>query len=284
MFNQDVSLRERLKRDFGVDLPVNDGSGTRDAPLVVEVASPADAGMTAERVLSFLLRGRGLATSREVFWRLIESGPADNMQQRYRIEVKWFGPSEIETETVSYYFASAPTNGSVWPRAVIALDPNVQMRFPWKLGWLDYKDSAEYETETPGLGYSHNYCASGISFTAYAYPRDPQKVAMMGRAAAVESEMEAAINAITETKPGLHVLKSVRPPSWCSPDARAVLYRSNGERSRSDVLDSVLVIDHRNGVFLKLRASWIVDERGLLAFETLEAAEQILLPMGKLDS
>ena len=268
-----MTLREAFKRDFGVDLPVNDGTGTRADPAVVEAASPADAGMIAERVLTFLMRGKGLADRCEIFWRLLESGPTDTGQQRYRIEDKRFGPKTINSEIANYYFISNPAHTSEWPRAIVDIDPEARIRFPWKLGWLDHKSRVDYENRQPGLGYSHDYAAPNIGFTFYVYRGNDARV---GSAVAISGQIESAMEAIAQVKKNLRIVGKVKPPTWCSPEALAVLYGETDEKSEKVRPDSLVIIDRRNGLFIKIRPSWIFDDQFIFVSDTIDSAGALL--------
>lgn len=258
-----MQLREAFRRDFGIDIPVLSGHGDRAEPFVLGTGSTAEAGAHAVRLIGAYLRGHAMATQRESCWKLLDSGPYEAGLQRYRFDVKWFSPTELVNETISYYFAAVPPLPEPWPEYVVGIDPAAGVRASWKLGWLDFERRHDYPD--PQLGYSLHWGAIGMAITVYVYRRELRDET---ENAAVDRELRDAVASIADSKSEFRFHSELRPPSWCSDAARAVLLRSQEQ-------DSFLIVDRRNRHTVKLRATTRADERIALIGESLDAAADL---------
>jgi hypothetical protein len=253
-------LREAFRRDFGIDIPLLSGHGGRADPFVLEAGSAAAAGAYAVRLVGAYLRGHALATQREACWKLLDSGPYEAGLQRYRFDVKWFSPTELVNETVSYFFAAVPALAEPWPEYVVGVDPAAGLRAGWKLGWLDFERRHDYPD--PQLGYSLHWGAIGMAITVYVYRRE---LGDGTEKAAVDRELRDAVSSIADSKSEFRFHSELRAPAWCSEAARVALFRSEAEYS-------FLIVDRLNHHTVKLRATTRADERIALIGESLDAA------------
>lgn len=97
-----MNIREQIRKDFGVDLPVKGGSGISiEDPLEIELTEINDYIGAEYAFLKYLGLGRGIE------WRVIEQALLyhnDKKIDKIVIETKEFTEDEIITQTENYYF------------------------------------------------------------------------------------------------------------------------------------------------------------------------------------
>ncbi|RWE15208.1 MAG: hypothetical protein EOS61_10450 [Mesorhizobium sp.] len=247
-----MKFRELFNRDFGIDLPIGGGEGTRSNPVVFDqVATVEEAAVLTETVLKLYHQGRATSCGPEIFWKIIGSGPTTSKQQRYSIARVLIEKDEVITERASYYFVAPATNHGVWPRAVAASETAQGFSFPLKLGWLDHIRRHDYEADAPGMGYSHHYGATGVDYTVYVYKGGRNAHSGVEWAAAVEEQVELGIAGVAQHRGGIDSVHRQGIPQLLSSDTRGAFFLEGPERQQS-----LLVVDHKDGTFVKVRATW----------------------------
>ena len=97
-----MKIRELIRKDFGVDLPIKGGSGNSiEDPLEIELTEINDYIGAEYAFLKFLGIGRGIE------WRVMEQALLhhnDRKIDKIVIETKEFTEDEIITQTENYYF------------------------------------------------------------------------------------------------------------------------------------------------------------------------------------
>ncbi len=97
-----MTIRERIRQDFGVDLPIKDGKGNSiDDPLVIEKVGINDYVGAEYEFLKYIGIGRG------VKWKTISQAllfHKDKKIDRIKIEVIETTQTEIITTIENYYF------------------------------------------------------------------------------------------------------------------------------------------------------------------------------------
>ena len=263
-----LTLRERLLRDFGVDLPIHGGTGRRDAPIVVSTAdlqSAVDVQMTA---IGCFGKGRGIA------WRLVEQEIVDAGLRTVRvgIETVEIGERDVTTQQEACYFAldAMPTNGTVMslPAPSGFVDPSSGLRLPYQLGWLQFDGSTDNEPAHPGLGWSVAYGGLGIQATVYAYDQGKAIEPNDLESERVQGEFRTAVEGVLGVNPGASVVKQglIGDASARGRFLLAVL-----ELPEEKLSAALLTV--RNGYFVKARLTWQAKEAEIhrMAQETIGA-------------
>jgi hypothetical protein len=136
-----TELRDALKADFGIDVLLERGTGTRDDPFVI---LPCPAVVAARTQLDLL---RGLERGRGELWRLlrVEAGPElDPGMQQLGIEVVRFTPDQVIRERRGYYFDLSQVDGMTKPLSpVVWEDARTRFRPVAQLGWLHFDQSID---------------------------------------------------------------------------------------------------------------------------------------------
>ncbi len=179
----DETFHERLKRDFGLDLPIGPGSGSsRDDPLVILASDPHTVALTQMLVL------RCLGVALERLWRIVGRVPMKgewaNIDQ-VKIEAKNLTATEIITDQVNHYFdvAELVVNGraaSEQNRETLCplgyFDPKSGIALPYEIGWFHYHDTIANEPNYPGLGDSIRFMALNSTASLYVYDRNARNI------------------------------------------------------------------------------------------------------------
>jgi hypothetical protein len=189
---------ELIKRDFGVDLGIIAGDGSRDAPYVIVCESTS---ILVEIALEFL---RYMAIGQSVYWRslgfTLVSSPTGNVLQG-RIERKRFAEDEIETTVNAIYFrmTSSEIDHDLLPDPQTYVTSNKGLKVPDELAWLHrWGKSIDYEDRAPGLGESHSYECVGAKATLYIYDKGQSLIDSNPAGGSVVSELEIATREIMQ--------------------------------------------------------------------------------------
>ena len=97
-----INLKELLKKDFGVDLPISGGVGNSiDNPIVIHLAKFNDYVGTEYSVLECIGKGRGIE------WKIVEQGllsHRDKKIDKVKIETIELTVDSKITQIENYYF------------------------------------------------------------------------------------------------------------------------------------------------------------------------------------
>lgn len=170
-------LRDVLKSDFGIDVLLESGEGTRDDPYLI---MPCPAAVAARTQLDLL---RGLERGRGELWRTVraetvaELGPSI---QRIAIETVRFTADEVIRERRAYYFDLSQVGAMTtpWPLTVWQ-DPRTRFQAAAQVGWLHFDQAIDNSPGGPSLNTSLLYSCLGGKLGVYVYepesgaPADP---------------------------------------------------------------------------------------------------------------
>lgn len=97
-----INLKELLKKDFGVDLPISGGIGNSiDNPIIIHLAKFNDYVGTEYSVLNCIGKGRGIE------WKIVEQGllsHQDKKIDKVKIETIQLTDDSKITQIENYYF------------------------------------------------------------------------------------------------------------------------------------------------------------------------------------
>lgn len=163
-----MSLRAALKEDFGIEVLLKSGTGSKSDPFLIEPCSALEATRTQLNLLRGLERGRG------ELWRLLTSEPAREIGpaiQRLRIATVLFTENEIINETRAYYFDVNQVDGL--PDASIPTtewsDPRTKFSAPFQIGWLHFDQAIDNNASGDALAITLQYSSLGAKAAIYIY-------------------------------------------------------------------------------------------------------------------
>jgi len=189
---------------FGDELPVIAGSGDcKEAPFVIDVATADD----AYRVMVEVHRRIGMAQGK--YWRTLGCDQVPQTERpvfRYVTESREFSNTKIFIDGINRYFTlsdeAALSSGTSHFRNFI--QPAAGLLFPDEIGWLHRcGDLVDYESESPGLGWSHAYDCVGGHATLYTYDKGKCRINPEVNSPDLLAQFEESMLAIAETNPGL---------------------------------------------------------------------------------
>ena len=251
-----MTLREQIKRDFDLDLPIGSGSASgRDDPLVILASDPHDVALTE----MLLLRCFG-----EVFdklWRvrarIAMDGPWRNVEQ-LKVVTKQLTATEVITEEVNYYFdvsaliAGAGAGPHDLRHALLPgyVDSATGILFPYEIGWLHLDKGIDNEPAHPGLGCTISYSALNITATVYLYSKNIERFPDGFDLNFLASEFSAAASDVLRFTPDV-----------CSESDRTLAVSKGGIRYLRQDFEigaqrSILALTVASRSYVKLRATW----------------------------
>lgn len=106
-----IALRELLRNDFDVDLPISGGDGdSLDTPIVIDHKGPNDYVAIEYKILECLGIGRGID------WKIIQQTLIKHGERtidQIKIEARWTTKTKVITERANYYFDITECFGGV---------------------------------------------------------------------------------------------------------------------------------------------------------------------------
>ena len=269
------TLRDRLLQEFGVDLPIHDGSGEESAPIVVTAADLQEAVDTQTEVL------RCLGAAHRFAWRLIGQEVISGALKIVRADIETVAPHEHEvvsrTEARYFVLEALSADGTTLSLPVPSgfADPRSGVRLPAQLGWLHLSGATDNEPDSPGLGWSVAYDSLAVQGTVYVYDRGARLDTDDIESARVVDEFRSAVadalgvNSAAELK-------------------HQVMFKDSSGRARCylAILDmpgdsmSAVLLTTSNGCFVKARVTFDATERefGRMAHESMEAFVDAVRP------
>ena len=267
------SLRVRLHRLFGVDLPIAGGSGLEAAPIVVTADELQDAVDVQLQVLRCLARGGGAA------WRLVGQEVVGPGLVRAVIDTLAVdaGEAVVRQEAIHFVLEALPADATTTslPSPSGFLDPRSGVRLPCQLGWLHLAAATDNEPLEPGLGWSVAYDSPGVQGTVYVYDRGERQDTDEVESERVSDEFRSAITDALAVDPGAGI-------------RHQALFKDESGRGRCllAILDlpgdsmSAVLLTVRQGRFVKARVTFdaSVREIGRMAHESMEAFVDAVRP------
>jgi hypothetical protein len=174
-----TTLRQRLRKDFGLDLPIGSGFGSsREDPVVILASDP----MAVAWIEMLLLNCAGKALGR--LWRVLGRNALDgewsNIEQ-LQLETIELTSAEIITQQVNSYFdltALLANSGLTQhsqgrpSRLVAYVDAASRIVFPYEIGWMHFEGAMASDPADPGLGQMIEYKALNMKASVYIYDRN----------------------------------------------------------------------------------------------------------------
>lgn len=163
-------LRELLKADYGIDLPISGGDGnSKSEPIVIE----ADTARVASRIQMEV--ARCIYASLGYHWRAVGKeilGTPTGTLEKLICEVKFPEGDLIVTERRAFYFDIDKVEvepGKGTPPCRISLGDAYPIDLPFQIGWFHFTGLTDNEQQSPGMGISIAYSAPYTKATIYLY-------------------------------------------------------------------------------------------------------------------
>jgi hypothetical protein len=275
------TLRDRLLRESGVDLPIHDGSGEQAEPIVVTATDLQQAVDVQMEVL------RRLGEARRAAWRLVGQEIFSPALKIVRADIETVAPHEHEVvigKEARYFVLEAlsaddTTFSLPAPRGFV--DPRSGLRLPCQLGWLHLNAATDNEPDSPGLGWSVAYESFAIQGTVYVYDRGERQDTDDVESARVVAEFRSAVADAFRVNPAAELKH------------QAICKDSAGRgRCLLAILDlpgdsmSAVLMTTSNGCFVKARVTFDATERefGRMAHESMEAFVDAVRPQHAMTS
>lgn len=240
-----LNIRELLKKDFGLDVNIAGGIGHRNDPIVIRDTNTALAALTEMEVLKGLGRGRG------VLWRTLSKELVEkdtHLVQQVKVETKHVKNNEVVTQTEAYYFdISASGQRSEALPDTVAVLPDGQM-LPYEFAWLHYQGVINNEPENPGMGVSVAYGAPGTKATIYLYDKGIRGIPADINSPVVRSEFKEVQADVLKVNPSADPLG----PERAGKKFHFQSFRVNGEIS-------LVGVGAYRGKFVKVRLTHLDD-------------------------
>ena len=167
VITESLNLAERIRKDFGFEVSVIGGKGSRTDPWYIIDPDGERAALHAMQLLTVF---SGLQNA---LWRLdkahaIEEAPGQLRVVMERIRVQ---DENVLAERVPYFFQfDMPAAGVNLPEVLGCVQPEVGLALPYQLGWLHYQGTTEsMPLDVSGTGYAAPYGAPGIEATIFLY-------------------------------------------------------------------------------------------------------------------
>lgn len=173
--DKEISVRDLIKRDFGIDLPISGGNGNSlGNAVVIDGANAADFNAIEYRYLRSIGIGRG------VNWEFLSSESLEKEGRKFdklKIRTVEMTDDEIVTQTENYYF---DITSCLRKDSFVAPDGSVQLFnivFPRTICGLLRCEVRNHEFTSPGNGYSIPYNSpkhgpQHVCATIYIYDSD----------------------------------------------------------------------------------------------------------------
>ena len=269
-------LRQQILAEFGVDLPLEGGSGLLEDPYLLACESAVEAANAQLELLHILGKRRRQP------WRLqgIEiPGGEDGSLIRAGIERLERHEKEVIAERASCYFRFQQIRDPVSVLTVADagghVDPRSGVRLPFQLGWLHLDHATDNEADTPGLGWTVTYESTGMQGTVFVYDHCEPLTSEDVESERVLGEFERAVGDAIGASPGAEVKHQVmfREPSGRGRCLLAIL------DCVGDSMSAVLLTTSK-GCFVKMRITFDASERefGRMAHESMEAFVDAMRP------
>ena len=167
VITEPLNLAERIRKEFGFEVSVIGGKGSRTDPWYIIDPDGERAALHAMQLLTVF---SGLQNA---LWRLdkahsIEESPDQLRAVMERIRIQ---DENVVAERVPYFFQFDMPAAGVNPLAVLGcVQPEVGLALPYQLGWLHYQGATEsMPLDVSGTGYAAPYGAPGIQATIFLY-------------------------------------------------------------------------------------------------------------------
>ncbi len=164
---ESINLAERIRKDFGFEISVIGGNGSRANPWYIIEPDRERAALHAMQLLTAFCSIQG------ALWRADKPQAVEEAPDQLRVAIERirFLDGQSVSERVAYYFQFDAPAAQVDPQNVLGcVQPQVGMVLPYQLGWLHYEGATEsMPSDVSGTGYAAPYGAPGIEATIFLY-------------------------------------------------------------------------------------------------------------------
>lgn len=195
-------IRELIKADFGIDLPIRgDTTSDRNDPMVIETEVPEHASRVQ---MDF---ARCVYRRLDTHWRTLAKEKviiAGRPIEKLTHELKFAEGNQVTTSTVAQYFdvsMAVPEPDRITPPCFIDLGNLVPFSVPYQLGWMNYSSILNNELSAPGLGLTIQYGAPHLNLSLYIYNKGSERIDCNETPELFRAEFEAAVSDIVLTHP-----------------------------------------------------------------------------------
>jgi len=250
------SLHDLLLADFGLDLPIQGGTGKKASPVVITSPTLQEAVDVQMQVL------RCLGMGRRVAWRLIEQEVLQSADRTVRtgIETIALAGREFARQGENYYFvleALRPeANACSLPEPSGFSDSRSGFKLPYQLAWLHFKNALDNESQNPGLGITAAFGGIAIKAHVYIYASiDPPAADAGVESDRVIEEFQRAVGDVL----GMDERSTVRSSRFLGGSSGAPRF-AMAALEQPEEQTSWVVLTVRDGYFVKGRITWQGEE------------------------
>ncbi|MEO8307396.1 MAG: hypothetical protein ABI616_05090 [Pseudomonadota bacterium] len=164
---ESINLAERIRKEFGFEVSVIGGRGSRTDPwYIIEPDCERAALHTMQLLTAF-------SSLQNALWRVDRVQPVDDAAELLRVVVERirFQDGQAIAERIPYFLQFDAPVAQVNPLTVLGcVQPHVGLALPYQLGWLHYQGANEsMPPDVSGGGFAAPYGAPGIEATVFLY-------------------------------------------------------------------------------------------------------------------
>lgn len=195
-------LREQIKRDFGLDLPISGGSANNiDDAMFIDTDNKTEASWVEMHVLRVVLGVRGW------HWRCIakemQVSKSGRLIEKVVCETKYLNADKVFVDKRNFYFDVDRLQ--IKQTEIIAL-PGVALRgmgfgVPYQIGWLHYDNLIHNEDEYPGMGVTVAYSMPNAKASLYVYDKGEEIVDAIQKHLPFKQEFETSVSSFMTMNP-----------------------------------------------------------------------------------
>jgi hypothetical protein len=165
---ESINLAERIRKDFGFEVSVIGGNGSRTNPWYIIEPDSERAALHAMQLLT------AFSSVQNALWRLDKAQLLEEAPDQLRVVIERIRlqDEKVVAERVPYFIQFDLPATQVDPQGVLGcVQPQVGLVLPYQLGWLHYQGATEsMPLDVSGAGYAAPYGAPGIEATVFLYP------------------------------------------------------------------------------------------------------------------
>ncbi len=188
-------LREQIKRDFGLDLPISGGNGgSIEDAVVIETDEISEVSWVEMQVLRVVLGIRGWHW--RCFDKQIVMSEKGELIEKVKFEAKYIKDDLVSIDKRNFYFNLKNLkidDKKFTPLPSISLR-NLSMVLPYQIGWLHYDSLIDNEAEYPGMGVSVAYSMPNSKATIYVYDKLEKLIDSKDNPTQFEREFDGAVS------------------------------------------------------------------------------------------
>ena len=166
-----LSLREVIKEEYGVDLPISGGVGlSQDDPVVINTSNQLDASNIQWRVIQSAnqsLKRAWLISNKLIF------KDGDKLIEKVTTNVNYYQDKKPMRVVWDFYF---DISGVIFDRVptytyfpTVYVDRGSEIAVPFQISWVNFKNFIDNEKDNPGLGLTISYSCPTVKATFYIY-------------------------------------------------------------------------------------------------------------------